>query len=104
MYLVSPSQKQKKKKERKKESAYLHIVSTSLVLLPFLLDSPILYYLIYLFIYLLLFYFSHDFLSNTCSDIHKANNSGKLCYTSLQSYSEEVKHIAVSRLLIGEAG
>ena len=54
MYIVSTSQK---KKERKKERKQVHIVSASLVLLPFLLGSPI-FILSYLFIYLFFFCFS----------------------------------------------
>ena len=59
MYIVSTSQK---KKERKKERKQVHIVSASLVLLPFLLGSPIFilsYLFIYLFIFLLLFSETH---------------------------------------------
>ena len=88
IYIVSTSQK--KEKERKK----VHEVSTSLVLLSFLLGSPIfkfflfIYFIclfIYLFIYLcIVLYFSQGFLSNTCLDICKANNNEKLyIYTLL---------------------
>ena len=59
VYIISTSQKKK-----------VHIVSTSLVLLSFLLGSPnLLFYLIIFFL---------GFLSITCLDIHKNNNSGKL--------------------------
>ena len=65
----------------------VHIVGTSLVL-SFLLSSPICIILfIYFYLYFLLTFilFSHGFLSNTCLDIHKANNSGKL-YILLHIY------------------
>ena len=66
-----------KKKKRKKRK--VHKVSTTLVLLSFLLGFPILFYLIY---FLMFFYFSHGFLLNTCLDIHKANNTmGNYIYT-----------------------
>ena len=86
----------------------MHIVSTRLVLLSFLLFFLVhlLYVILYIYLYIHIFYFSHVFLSNTCFDIHKANNNGKLyiyihCYIS---YSEEVKHIADDSLSIGKAG
>ena len=56
-----------------------------------------LFYLIYLF-FNMLFYFSHGFLSNTCLDIHKANNTmGNYINTPVHTaenvtQSEEVKH------------
>ena len=86
MHIVSTSQKRKKMK--KKERNNLHIISTSLALLSSLSDSPFLFYLIYLFIYLFIRYlfiyylfvcfFSLSFYPNACLDIQKVNNNEKL--------------------------
>ena len=79
-------------KERKK----VHIVSTSLILLFFLLVLPILFYLIY-FLFFSRFSLKHMF------GYSQSQQQWEITHCC-QSYSQEVKHIAVNRLSIGEAG
>ena len=103
-----------KKKKRKKERKKVHEVSTSLVLLSFLLGSPIfkfflfiyLFYLfIYLFIYVLCFIFLMVFFQTHVWIFAKPTTMRNYIHTHCcKSYSEKDKHIAVNPLSSGETG
>ena len=86
----------------------MHIVSTRLVLLSFLLFFLVTTYfmLSYIFIYIYIFFIFLMFFFQTHASIFtKPTTMGNYIYIHCYiSYSEEVKHIADDSLSIGKAG